>query len=223
MKEMQETNKMEMPAIKIWNEQRVITFKDIDEVHNRPNGTAGRNFRKNRNRFIEGEDYFELNQRDEIRRLGIERAQGGTPNSVILVTETGYLMIVKSFKDDLSWDVQRQLVNTYFRAKETIAAGTSLELEDEKKYLAKYNKSWYDTQKWKMDKLCYDYGWERKYLYHKVLREVSDFWNMDFFREKYFERVGREANYDMDIINQYPVLQGTATRYLDFLLDASND
>lgn len=104
-----------------------------------------------------------------------------------------------------------------------IAEQSSLELEDEKKYLAKYNKSWYDTQKWKMDKLCYDYGWERKYLYHKILREVSDFWNMDFFREKYFERVGREANYDMDIINQYPVLQGTATRYLDFLLDASND
>ena len=34
------------------------------------------------------------------------------------MTETGYLMIVKSFTDDLAWSVQRQLVNTYFKAKE---------------------------------------------------------------------------------------------------------
>ncbi len=53
-------------------------------------------------------DYFEVNQSDEIRRLGIERPQGGTPTKVILITESGYLILVKSFTDDLSWQVQRQ-------------------------------------------------------------------------------------------------------------------
>ncbi len=38
-------------------------------------------------------------------------------NDVTLITESGYYMLVKSFTDDLSWDVQRQLVNTYFRAQ----------------------------------------------------------------------------------------------------------
>ena len=104
--------------IKEYNGQRVVTFKDIDTVHNRPEGTAGRNFRKNREHFIEDEDYFIVNQADEIRRLGITRPQGGTPSSVILLTETGYLMLVKSFSDDLAWNVQRQLVNTYFRVQE---------------------------------------------------------------------------------------------------------
>lgn len=96
--------------------RRVITFKEIDLVHERPEGTAGRNFRENRNRFIEGVDYFEISpneyQSDEIRRIGIDSPRGG-----YLITESGYLMLVKSFSDPLAWKVQRQLVNVYFRNK----------------------------------------------------------------------------------------------------------
>lgn len=36
---------------------------------------------------------------------------------IILVTESGYLMLAKSFTDDLAWKVQRELVNNYFRGK----------------------------------------------------------------------------------------------------------
>ena len=101
-----------------------------------------------------------------------------------------------------------------------IAEGISLELEDEKKYLAKYNRTWYDKEKWKMDKLCYDYGWDRKYMYHKILKELGDVYNMECIREMYYNRVGKEARYDMELINQFPSLQEMATRYLDFLLDS---
>lgn len=101
--------------IKEFHEQRVVTFNDLDIVHERPKGTASRNFRKNRKHFIPDEDYFELSQPDEIRRLGIKRPQGGTPAKVFLLAETGYLMLVKSFTDDLAWNVQRQLVKRYFR------------------------------------------------------------------------------------------------------------
>ena len=47
-------------AIKEHQGQRVVTFKEIDRVHQRPNGTAGRNFRENRKHFIEGVDYFTM-------------------------------------------------------------------------------------------------------------------------------------------------------------------
>lgn len=103
--------------VKEFSGQRVVTFKEIDAVHGRPDGTAKRNFRSNREHFIEGEDFFMLDQPDEIRSLGIQRPQGGTPESVTLITESGYLMLVKSFTDDLAWKVQRQLVKEYFRAK----------------------------------------------------------------------------------------------------------
>ena len=53
--------------IKEYNNVRIVTFKDIDSVHERPDGTASRNFRKNRGYFILGEDYFKITP-DEFRR-----------------------------------------------------------------------------------------------------------------------------------------------------------
>ncbi|NHZ38355.1 ORF6N domain-containing protein [Massilia sp. CCM 8692] len=96
------------------NDQRVMSLTMIDQVHQRPDGTAGRNFRENRGRLVAGEDFFEIDQPDEIRRLGFSRPQGGVPAMVLLLTETGYSMLVKSFTDDLAWHVQRQLVKSYF-------------------------------------------------------------------------------------------------------------
>lgn len=103
-------------ALRQYNGQMVITFKDIDLVHNRPQGTASRNFRANKSHFIEGEDYFRITP-DEFRRT-IGTMDKRQQNDIVLITESGYLMLVKSFTDDLSWEVQRQLVKTYFRYKE---------------------------------------------------------------------------------------------------------
>lgn len=82
---------------KEYNGKRVITFKDIDEVHERKSGTARKRFNDNKQWFVEGEDYFVTNQPSEIRTLGIERPQGGVPQSVVLVTESGYLMDYQVF------------------------------------------------------------------------------------------------------------------------------
>ena len=44
--------------VKEINGQRVVTFKDIDMLHERVEGTAKRNFSDNKKHFIENEDYF---------------------------------------------------------------------------------------------------------------------------------------------------------------------
>ena len=102
---------------KIYNNEPVVTFKDIDLVHERPEGTASRNFRTNKKHFIENVDFYNVTtekcKSDEIRRAGFNNPRGG-----YLFTESGYLMLVKSFTDDLAWEVQRQLVNSYFRLKD---------------------------------------------------------------------------------------------------------
>lgn len=121
-------NGYELP-VKDYNEQRVVTFKDIDLVHGRPEGTARRNFNTNREHFIEGEDFFTIGlTTDEIRtQFGAGKNAGKT---MTLITESGYLMLVKSFTDDLAWSVQRQLVNSYFRLKKQ--AKISLDIEEMK-------------------------------------------------------------------------------------------
>ena len=96
-------------AVKEYHGQRVVTFKDIDQCHSRPEGTAKRNFISNKKHMVEGTDFFQI-QKDEKRSLGFEVPNRG----LTAITESGYLMLVKSFTDDLAWEVQRQLVNTYF-------------------------------------------------------------------------------------------------------------
>ena len=55
MQELTTINNAEI-LVKEFSGQRVVTFKEIDAVHGRPDGTASRNFRSNRDHFIEGED-----------------------------------------------------------------------------------------------------------------------------------------------------------------------
>lgn len=119
--------------VKEFKNQRVVTFQDIDRVHERPDGTAKRNFSENKERFIENVDYFMARPSNfgkyEFRTLEI-------PNrGLTLITESGYLMLVKSLTDDLAWKVQRQLVNNYFRGKQLV--NTLNELSPELQLLIK--------------------------------------------------------------------------------------
>lgn len=98
-----------------FNGQRVITLAMMDRAHQRPEGTARKRFNDHRGKLSDGIDYFTLTQPSEIRTVGLARADGSTPASVIILTESGYLLLVKSFTDDLAWQVQRELVNGYFR------------------------------------------------------------------------------------------------------------
>ena len=107
-------------SVKEFKGQRVVTFKDIDMLHERVEGTAGRNFRENKNHLIENEDYF-LIKGDELREFKqATNFVGSNAKEIILITESGYLMLVKSLQDDLAWKVQRELVNNYFRVKEIV-------------------------------------------------------------------------------------------------------
>lgn len=100
-------------STKEYNGQRVVTFKDIDTVHERPDGTARKRFNDNKKRFIEGEDYFKISPSEFRTTIG--KMDVRQQNDVTLITEQGYLMLAKSLTDDLAWKVQRDLVSTYFR------------------------------------------------------------------------------------------------------------
>ena len=113
MNELQKIGNHEI-SVKTYNGKRVVTFKDIDTVHERPEGTARKRFSDNRDRFIEGTDFFKISPSEFRTTIGdMDLRQ---QNEITLISESGYLMLVKSFTDDLAWTVQRQLVDSYFRA-----------------------------------------------------------------------------------------------------------
>ncbi|MDU2235147.1 MAG: ORF6N domain-containing protein [Fusobacterium periodonticum] len=106
-------------GIKEYKKERVITAWDIGKVHNRDVGEINKIFNRNKDKFILNEDYFILKIKDFSERF--KTIQDFIPNNVkeiVLFTESGYLMLVKTFTDDLSWDIQRQLVKGYFKLKE---------------------------------------------------------------------------------------------------------
>lgn len=105
-------------AVKEFKGQRVVTFKDIDTVHERPEGTARKRFNDNKKRFIDGEDYFKISASEFRTHFNPAYSKQATED-ITLITEQGYLMVTKSLTDDLSWKVQRQLVSSYFKKEAT--------------------------------------------------------------------------------------------------------
>lgn len=106
-------------GIKEYKKERVVTAWDIGKVHNRDVGEINKIFNRNKDKFILNEDYFILKIKEFSERF--KTIQNFIPNNVkeiVLFTESGYLMLVKTFTDDLSWDIQRQLVKGYFKLKE---------------------------------------------------------------------------------------------------------
>ncbi len=112
------SNEVEVPYL-TYTGQPVLTFALIDKVHNRVEGTARKRFSDNRKRFIEGEDFFYVTDSESLSvfRTSHPGILKDAANEITLITESGYLMLVKSFTDDLSWQIQRQLVKLYFRVK----------------------------------------------------------------------------------------------------------
>lgn len=95
--------------------QRVITPYDVAKLHEREVNDVTKNFNNNRDKFILNEDYFLINKNDiSERKISVQEFIPNNVKEIPIFTESGYLMLVKSFTDDLSWKIQRMLVKSYF-------------------------------------------------------------------------------------------------------------
>lgn len=88
----------------------VVTFRQVDQIHGNKNEDTSKRFHRNKKHFTQGTDYFPIQSGEARGIFGIT-----APSGLNLLTESGYLMIAKTFTDDLAWKVQRQLVDNYFR------------------------------------------------------------------------------------------------------------
>lgn len=98
----------------------VVTFAMVDEIHQRADGTASRNFRDNRDRFSEGEDFVEMTA-DEIRRQSLTTVFAPRTAKGIVLTRRGYLKLVKPMQDDRAWQVQGEMIDRYFLVEQLAA------------------------------------------------------------------------------------------------------
>lgn len=110
-------------SIKEYQGQRVVTLWNIANLHETTVKHMRMTFERTKKHMKEDVDYFLIEKEDEfvaticdqekLNRNAINRSK-----NIPLFTESGYLMITKSLTDDRSWEVQRTLVNCYFKVKE---------------------------------------------------------------------------------------------------------
>jgi hypothetical protein len=100
----------------------VLTLRQMDELHQRPSGTARRAFNYHKGKLVEGEDYFTLSYEEWSQLSAVRNSYGGSSqrNAMTFLTESGYLLLVKSLTDERSWRVQRVLVRSYFMVRESL-------------------------------------------------------------------------------------------------------
>ena len=125
-----------------YRKRPVVTLNQVDELHGRRPDTARKSFNRNRSRMIEGKHFFNVPY-DEYSALTVHNKDGQSPNDfltrhimpsqssvlntrskggsrvdMVFLTETGYVMVIKPFNDDLSWAIMSELIDFYFKKKE---------------------------------------------------------------------------------------------------------
>ena len=105
--------------LKEYKGERVVTAWDIADLHEKDVKVVNQHFNRNITNLIENEDYYIISKETFLKSHFVT-LKNHAPNlkEVALFTESGYLLLVKGFTDERSWNIQRQLVKSYFKLKE---------------------------------------------------------------------------------------------------------
>ena len=148
---------LEINGVKIerkkYKGEYVLTPWDISKIHQREVREVNQNFKNLRNKMVKDEDYY-IVHKSKLSESKI-LIQDYIPNNVkeiMLFTESGYLLLTKSFNDDFSWEIQRELIKNYFKLKKLKNALENGEIEIVPKSQPKsYNPSEYELTNQKIE------------------------------------------------------------------------
>lgn len=200
-------------AVREWNGQRVVTFRDIDNAHGVKPGSAKRNFIRNKRHFIENEDYF-IATRDSLKSVNLTPLNVDIPTrGITLITEMGYLMLAKSFTDDKSWNVQRTLVNAYFMLKNQQPTPTAT-TEIEEKPTLEFETDWFCINRGKINYICRCYDITSKEYMHHLLEVLGRTYNFDEAKRIFITMTGNYKCRNSEVITYFPQLSELASKIL---------
>lgn len=78
--------------------------------------------------------------------------------------------------------------------------------------------TWFSKNNWKLIIILERFGWTRKFLYHKILVELSDLHNLRAIEKAYYASYGYPPEYALDLLDFNRDINDTATRYINYLL-----
>ena len=103
--------------------KKSILAKDIADIHGRKLFNVNKLINDNRSRFKDHVDIIDfLNYSEEFRKIAEENGLIGSnrTKNVYLLSELGYSKLLKIMNDDLAWEKYNELVDNYFKMRQTI-------------------------------------------------------------------------------------------------------
>ena len=82
---------------------------------------------------------------------------------------------------------------------------------------------WFRKNNWKLKIIMEQFGWTRKFLYHKILVELSDIYDLELEERFYVQRFGYRPEYKLDLLDGSKSLARLATGYINYLLTEEGD
>lgn len=79
--------------------------------------------------------------------------------------------------------------------------------------------TWMKDHELAFQKICKAYGISRKELYHKILLEIGDDYNVDDYKVFYKRDTGHAPEYIMDVVSFYPELREAAEIAIEIQLN----
>ena len=139
------------------------------------------------------------------------------------VTKLGCDFLANKFTGEKGIVFTARYVKRFADMEQALQQPPQPQLSQKEQYLLKNSKTWFQRNNWKLKMICECFGWERKYLYHKILSELSDIYRLEVIERMYVEINGYRPQYKMDLLNYFYPLQKTADRYIDYLLEETED
>lgn len=102
----------------------VVTLRQVDELHGRPENAAFKQFDRHKERYVEGVDFFDLDS------IGTSEFRNSLPGGMVpqnarklkLFTERGYGKIVRGWNDDRAWALHDAMQDVYFAVQQMLSA-----------------------------------------------------------------------------------------------------
>lgn len=83
--------------------------------------------------------------------------------------------------------------------------------------------AWFRKNNWKLKIIMEQFGWTRKFLYHKILVELSDIYDLELEEKFYVQRFGYRPECKLDLLDGSKSLARLATGYINYLLTEEGD
>ena len=147
----------------------------------------------------------------------------GNPNlDVVLLTESGYLMTVKTFKDELSWSVQRRLVNNYFRARKDSNVANNHIAEVPQRMMvssipAPKPVTFYRKNRYKIAAICSSYSIDEKDLFDLMFPFIEEEYDLEEAEIRYIAGTGKRLQNKLDLFDFFPDIAEYAKKIIDYL------